>query len=295
MSRSFYALVFFSLLSNFELQAQEKDSINFQKRKKKLLIGSSVFYTGTMTGLYFAWYRQSEQTSFQFFDDALQWKQVDKVGHFYSAYHFSLASSEAFIWAGYPEKKARFLGTITGIALMTPIEVFDGFSAEYGFSWTDFLANTTGSLFLYGQYALWNEIRIQPKFSFYRTSFAPQRPNVLGKGIQEEWLKDYNGQTYWLSFDLDKFIQHKKIPPYLNLALGYGAENMIFARDYENQNIGLNPSRQWYLGLDLDLSFIKTESQFLKTFLYFVNMIRLPAPTLEWNTNTGLHWYWIYF
>ena len=54
-------------------------------------------------------------------------------------------------------------------------------------------------------------IRIYPKFSFHRTDYAPLRPDVLGDGLAEEIFKDYNGQTYWLSFDMDKFIKFPKV------------------------------------------------------------------------------------
>ncbi|TAD94403.1 MAG: hypothetical protein EAY75_00090 [Bacteroidetes bacterium] len=58
--------------------------------------------------------------------------------------------------------------------------------------------------------ALWNEVRLVPKFSFFPTPFAEQRPELLGKNISQQWLKDYNGQTYWLSVDIDKFLPEKK-------------------------------------------------------------------------------------
>ncbi len=39
-----------------------------------------------MVGLYSAWYSNYPQTNFHFFNDNNEWKQVDKVGHAYSAY-----------------------------------------------------------------------------------------------------------------------------------------------------------------------------------------------------------------
>jgi hypothetical protein len=44
--------------------------------------------------------------------------------------------------------------------------------------------------------------RITPKFSFHTTQYAQYRPNVLGSSLAEQILKDYNGQTYWLSVNL---------------------------------------------------------------------------------------------
>lgn len=285
------------LMEFSKTQGQERDSVSINKKQlNTLVIGGTSLYTISMTGLYFVWYDQDTQTNFHFFNDNPQWKQVDKVGHFYSAYHISRTSAELFRWANMKDKKAMFWGTMTGIALMTPIEIFDGFSEEYGASWGDFVANTGGSLFLYTQYMLWDEIRIHPKFSFGQTEFASQRPEVLGDGWTEEWLKDYNGQTYWLSFDIDKFLpQNSKYPKWLNIALGYGAENMLAARDEQNLEMGFRPYRQYYLGVDFDLQNIKTQKKWIKSLLFLANMIRLPAPALEYNRNNGLKFHWIKF
>lgn len=277
------------------LLRKDSSQIN-KKRLKAIWIGGSAFYVGTMVGLYTIWYQGSEQRSFHFFNDNAQWLQMDKVGHFYSAYHFSRASMEAFRWAGMSERKAALWGTLSGIILMTPIEILDGFSADFGASWGDFLANTGGALFSYGQIALWNEIRIHPKFSFHRTAFPAQRPEILGRGFREEIVKDYNGQTYWLSFDIDKFMPQKRFPKWLNIAVGYGAENMLYAREAENRDLGqLNAFRQYYLGIDFDLSAIRTRSKVLNTLLYLANLIRLPAPTLEYSRPHGLRFRAFFF
>lgn len=281
---------------NLFSQVKGDTTIDFNKRKKIVWIGGSTAYAATMTSLSLAWYGNSEQGSFRFFDDNSQWLQIDKVGHFYSAYHLSATSAKAFQWSGMSEKKAMLWGTLTGIALMTPIEILDGFSPEFGASWGDFISNTGGSLFLYGQYALWKEVRIHPKFSFQTTGFAAQRPDVLGSNFSEQLLKDYNGQTYWLSFDIDKFLPEKnRFPKWLNIAVGYGGENMIFANDFENQEIGLTPYRQYYLGLDFDLTTFYGKSKFWNSIIYVLNTIRLPAPTLEYNTQGKWRGHWIYF
>jgi hypothetical protein len=60
------------------------------------------------------------------------------------------------------------------------------------------------------------------KFSFHTTQYQ-YRPNVLGSSLAEQMLKDYNGQTYWLSVNLHSFYKGSKIPKWLNLAIGYGA------------------------------------------------------------------------
>jgi hypothetical protein len=274
---------------------KDTNQIN-HSRLRTLVIGSSALYGAGLIGLNELWYKNSPRQRFSWFDDSQEWKQVDKVGHFYSAYHFSLGASKAFRWTGLSQKKSVFWGAMVGIVVMTPLEIFDGFSADYGASFSDIVANTGGALFLYGQHALWGEPRIHPKYSFHRTKYPHQRPELLGKSFQEEMFKDYNGQTFWLSIDVDKFLpKGNRYPKWLNLAVGYGAEDMIFAQDSQNLQAGLQPHRQFYLSLDLDLTSIKTKSKFLKTLIFFVNMFHLPAPAISFSSAKGVKFHsWYY-
>ncbi len=156
------------------------------------LAGDGNRFQKTLVGLNELWYKDSEKEPFHFFNDNNEWKQVDKVGHFYSAFYFSYGTSKALTWCGLPQQKANLWGALTGFLVLVPIEVLDGFSADYGASVGDLAADAAGSAFFLGQSALWNEIRIQPKFSFRRTSYAPLRPEVLGDGLATELFKDYN-------------------------------------------------------------------------------------------------------
>ena len=271
-----------------------------QSRINRFLLITGAGYAATQVGLYSLWYKDQPRQAFTFFDDAPQWKQVDKIGHAYSAYHLGLLGSRAFLHAGMTERKSYWYGALMGKLMMLPIEFFDAYSEAYGFSWADVAANTAGAVLLPIQYELWGGLSVHPKFSFQRTSFAPLRPNTLGSGFHEEIIKDYNGQTYWLSFDLHRFLPERNFPKWLNLAIGYGAENMIFARDPENRAVGLDPYRQWYLALDLDLSHYRREpssfgNKLFNGMLYLVNLVHLPAPTLSYEGKRGFRFYPLYF
>lgn len=273
------------ILSMLSLMAQDSldtsNSIN-QKRLRALVIGGGAVYGLTLYGLSELWYKDSERQSFQFFNDNGEWKQVDKLGHFYSAFYFSYGTSKALQWCNVPKKKSDLYGAITGFLVMVPIEILDGYSADYGASSGDLIADAGGALFYLGQTMLWKEPRIYPKFSFHRTSYAKERPEVLGDNYYGEMLKDYNGQTYWLSFDMDKFI---KFPKWLNLAAGYGAEGMVYANDQPNKEMGYNSYRQYYFSLDPDLTSIRTNSKVLKTAFFLLSLIKLPSPTVEFSSQ----------
>lgn len=259
------------------MQGQSKDSIN-HPRLNTVIITSATLYSGAMVGLNSVWYKQYNKQSFRFFNDWQEWNQMDKLGHLYSSFQLASIGSQALQWSGVSKKKSDVAGTITSFAIMSSIEILDGYSSGYGASASDWGANALGAGLFLGQNLIWDEVRIYPKYSFHRTNFAKQRPGTLGNGILEEMIKDYNGQTIWLSVDMDRFV---KFPKWLNLAIGYGAENMIYANDLQNAEVGLYPYRQVYLGLDFDFTAIKSKSKLVNTLIYFANMIKLPAPAVE--------------
>ena len=262
-------------------QENHPDTLN-KKRLSKVVIGSAVAYSATMIGLNQVWYSDFDKQPFSFFDDSKEWLQVDKAGHFYGAFQLSNLGATALKWTGLNKKRSDRIGSLASFLMISSIEIFDGYSTGYGASATDLLANATGVSFFLGQQMLWEEIRIQPKFSFHTTYLANQRPDVLGSNFHEKLIKDYNGQTYWLSFDMDKFT---KFPKWINIAVGYGAHNQIFANKGANVANNYDPYRQYYLSIDFDTTAIKTNSKLIKSVLYFVNMVKLPSPTLEFSNG----------
>ena len=270
-----------------------------QKKKRIWLVagGNVVAYSTAMVGLSSAWYKNYPQTNFHTFNDFPEWKQVDKVGHIYSAYIESRASMELWRWTGIDRKKRIWLGGMSGAVYQTVIEVLDGFSAGWGWSWGDFGANILGSGSLVAQEFAWNEQRIKFKFSFHNKSYNDptlnHRSDVLfGKSAAESFIKDYNGQTYWASANLKSFFPKSNLPPWLSLSLGYGAEGLFGGTENigkdDNGNIIFNRPdikryRQWYLAPDIDLSKIKTNSKALKFFLTFFSAFKFPTPALEFS------------
>jgi hypothetical protein len=263
-----------------------------KKRLKTFAIGGTVAYGATLVGLSQLWYADSKSQPFEFFNDNTEWKQVDKLGHFYSTFYFSYATSRALRWSGVAPKKSDLIGSLIGFGIMLPVEVLDGFSEGYGASGGDLISNAAGSAFFLGQLKLWNELRIYPKFSFHQTKYAALRSDLLGSDLSSEIFKDYNGQTFWLSVDMDKFFS---FPRWLNLSAGYGAEGMLYAREYQNTAAGYDaPFRQYYFSIDFDLNAIRSRSKTINTLLFIVNMIKLPAPTLEFSSK-GVKFHPLYF
>lgn len=294
-----FIFYFFLFLSSVQIQSQssfweKSDTLNI-KRRNTVAITETVLATGTLFALNELWYKDYPRSSFQLKNDNNDWKQMDKAGHLMTAYYFGKVGMEILDWAGVSKKNQLIYGATLGFTFLTAVEFLDGFSQQWGFSMGDALANATGTGLLVGQEILWDEQRISVKYSFHQTQFAKQRPGTLGENFLQQTLKDYNGQTYWLSANIWSFSKKSNFPKWLNIAFGYGADGMLFGNNSTENSLLQNPYRQFYLSLDADLTKIKTKSKFLKTVFSVVNFIKIPTPALEFNTKNGFKLHYLYF
>jgi hypothetical protein len=188
------------------------------------------------------------------------------------------------------EKSAAWYGGLLGFAYMFNIEILDGFSSEWGFSLGDFTANTLGSMIFIGQQLAWHEQRFSLKYSFHQTQYAQYRPDLMGDNLIQNMIKDYNGHSYWISGNISSFLpERSKFPKWFNIAVGYGAEGMTGAfgnsPDQAGHSIPQFPRyRKFFLSLDIDLTRIPTRSKVLKGIFTVLSFIKIPSPTLEYNT-----------
>jgi uncharacterized protein YfiM (DUF2279 family) len=285
-----------SLFSQSKLNQflKPSDSLNISRRNS-VIISETSLATLTLVGLNQLWYADYPRSKFKTINDSGEWLQMDKLGHVFSSYQIGRLGASTLNWAGVNKKDQLLYGATLSLGFLTAVEVMDGFSEEWGFSWTDMAANVAGTGLFVGQELLWQEQRILMKYSFHRTDFAKQRPDKLGNGFSEEFLKDYNGQTYWLSANIKSFFKTESIPNWLNLAFGYGADGMLTGDPNDPLFLNQNRIRQYYLSLDIDLSRIKTNSHILKTIFDVFNVIKIPFPTVEINDNGRVKWHYIYF
>lgn len=273
------------------------DSLN-KKRQNTVVVSEVLLASGTLVGLNQLWYADYPKSDFHFINDNSDWLQMDKLGHSFSSYHLGRFGADMLQWSGASKKNQLVYGAGLGFAFLTAVEVMDGYSSQWGASSGDIIANVSGTALYVSQELIWKEQRITPKFSFHTTQYAEYRPEVLGSSFTEQILKDYNGQTYWLSVNLYSFAKTSKIPKWLNLALGYGADGMITANRQNEASFLLQNtqrSRQFYLSLDVDLTKINTNSHFLKTIFSVLNTVKIPAPTLEIMHFNDVKLHFVYF
>jgi len=316
-------LVLVLMMISFSTKAQlfkSSDTLNRSRVAAITATGLTGYGIG-MVLLSKAWYKNSLTSDFHFFNDNGEWLQVDKVGHVYSAYNESRIVYDMYKWAGVKESKAMWLGIGTGALAQVSLEVFDGFSDRWGFSWGDMTANLAGLALFGAQQHIWHDQKITLKVSsdFRAYSHIPitgsqgsvdyldrRASDLYGDAIFARLLKDYNAQTNWLSVNPAAFMKSKPswFPVFVNVAVGYSAENLYGgfgnAWEYGSNSYFLNEGkypryRQYLLSLDVDFTKIPTRSPFLKTVFQALNIFKMPAPALEYNGHNGLQWHWLFF
>ena len=297
---------FFMLFLTTQVTAQDgnfwQPSDTLQKGRLTLVSAvAGAGFTGTMIGLNELWYSNQPRSSFHFFDDNADWLQMDKAGHAATGYQLSRLGFEATRWTGVEDRRAMMAGAGFAMLFLTGIEVLDGFSTEWGFSLGDFGANVAGGALFVGQQLGWEEQRVALKFSFSPSGLAQYRPETLGSNDLERAIKDYNGQTYWLSVNPGSFRPGgAKLLPWLNVALGYSGFGMLGGAanpDFNNAGDALPEMeryRRYFLSFDVDLTRISTKSKFLRTVFSTFGFVKIPAPAVEFSRG-DLYWHWIVF
>lgn len=297
-------LVIGLLLSYLGAQAQDLSVYPDTLSKKRLgvvygMVGG--LYVTSVTLLYFAWYKGYDETRFHIADDWGEWMMKDKLGHMTTTYQLGNYGYWSLRWAGMNEKKALWFGGTWGLIYMTTIEFFDGLSAEWGFSPSDMVFNTLGSAMFIGQQLLWHDQRIRLKFSYHPTDYAQYRPDLLGDNWAQQIIKDYNGQTNWLSVNIASFLKNdSRFPSWLNVAFGYGATGMIGAYDNPPEHDGqplpqFNRVPHYFLSVDVDWTKIKTHSKVLRFVFKALSFVKVPAPAVEYDWENGVRFRPLFF
>lgn len=282
------------------IYSQNNNTIN-KKRLGEVMITESALYAISITGLYHLWYSNYPHSKFHFFNDNAEWLQMDKCGHMTTSYYVGNLGYEALRWSGVNNTKSTWYGGTLGLLFLTTIEILDGFSSEWGFSPGDMTANTLGSGLFISQQLAWKEQRILIRWSYHPTEYQQYRPDELGRNNTESWLKDYNGQTYWLSFNIKSFLPGRSnFPAWVNMDFGYGAEGMLGGRDnpavYKNITLPkFQRTRKFFFSPDIDLTHIPTNSSSSRLELNTIEFLKFPLPAAEINSLNKVKFYYIYF
>lgn len=288
--QAFFISVFCIFSAQCLATSVKSDTLSSIIRKRTAIVsGVAVGTTAVMyVGLGTIWYHSTGR--FHWFNDLPQWRQMDKAGHTFSAFHLSAAMIDGLKWAGASRKNVLLWGGLAGLLIMSPIEILDGFSPDYGASASDLAFNATGAALAFANEALWQERRFTLKYSFFPGDYAARAPALLGKTFPQQAIKDYNAMTFWATTSFgawrNKSVSktNKRWLNCVGIAFGYGADGMVGGYGKESAAvIDAREYRQFYIGLDLDLEQIPTRKKWVKAIFRAANLVRLPLPALEIN------------
>lgn len=297
---AFLGLVLTAQVTFSQQYALPPSSTLNKDRLKKVVFSEAALGIAASAGLYFLWYKKFPKSRFHYFNDNSEWLQMDKVGHATTAYTIALIQHDLMRTCGVKEGPSILIGSLSGLGYMSIIEIMDGFSTHWGFSKGDMLANLIGTGLFAAQQKWWGEQRAGLKFSFHGTIFSSYNPSELGNNWKSKLLKDYNGQTYWLSFNIKSFLPSGSgFPVWANLALGYGAEGMLGANSNPaivngRQIPEFKRYRQFYIAPDADLFRIQSSTLY-NDAAYATRFLKIPSPALELNGLRQLKFHWMYY
>jgi hypothetical protein len=252
--------------------------------KQKWIIGGLVAQQAASIYLEYKWWWQGDYHPFVIRSDGgfnNYSLGVDKAGHFYTSYMYSNLLYELLKYGEFKEKNCVLLSTVLPFIWALSIEIGDGFSS-YEFSPQDLMANSLGIGYAFAQRKVPYLNHFKFKFSYFPGQYYRDN-NYKGWSL----TADYDGHIYWLATDVHGILPKsakRYWPKYLNLALGYGINNYSNVNFYKYQ--GYELKREFFIGLDYNLSAIPAKKPAWKTIRNMVDYYHFPAPGFK-KTGTG--------
>ena len=138
-------LVCFATVTTFSQSKIENfltpsDTLNKPQRNAVIITEASLAGI-TLIGLNQLWYADYPRSKFQTINDTNEWLQMDKMGHMLSSYQVGRIGADVLSWSGVSKKNQLLYGATLGFTFLTAVEILDGYSSEWGFSWSDMAAN----------------------------------------------------------------------------------------------------------------------------------------------------------
>lgn len=165
---------------------------------------------------------------------------MDKLGHAYSTYVMTDILTHAIRRNASDSRGAEVTAALMAYALMTYVEVFDGYSGDHGFAYEDMVMNAAGAAFS----VLRNTVpglreKLDFRMQYLTSAHSGFRPFI-----------DYEGQKFVLALKLAGFEGLRETPlRYLEVHAGYYARG--YTRDL--RRAGADQEQHLYVGLGLNV------------------------------------------
>lgn len=256
------------IINAFSLNAQQAETDSLKTGRMLLVggltMGGFVYAYGIQNTMWWKGEKSGFHTNWQ--EDWTTSLGADKFGHFYFGYLVSNVYSQAFRWTGMSREKSILYSSLFAFTYQTFLEVRDGFSEKYGFSWGDFAANALGC----GYPLLQEKYPLLKNFNFKVSYRQSER---YKNGSHSHIIDDYESTYLWMSIDINKLLPsdvEKYIPDFINIAVGHSVKRL----DFEGRH-------EFFIGLDWNLEALPGDNWFLKFLKKNLNFYHLPAPTIK--------------
>jgi hypothetical protein len=276
---------------------KEEEGFPWQKAGSVAIVGG--IYGTAWAWVSAAWWtRKNEADGFTFmnegaFDLDTYAGGSDKLGHYYAAYLMNRGFAGILEWGGFPRTGSIVTATALTTAFLTAVEYKDAYHKNYGWSWGDIVANSSGQGVALALMLLpWLDEAVSTKIMYFPSSDFFHAISTEGPLNTPE---DYSGQTYLLSYHLVSLpcVKTKKelsALRYVDISLGYGT------RGYKPVPDPIEPVRQ-ELSLGFSVNFQRVFDELLwprhgmpntgVQVVHFVNEVyqvpytRVPVVTLQ--------------
>lgn len=166
---------------------------------------------------------------------------MDKLGHAFTSYLITNILTERLLMQGRTTERAACTSAILATLLQLYVEVFDGFSREFGFSYEDMTMNVFGAAVAYLRQAVPGMRDVVD----LRLNYWPSGD----KGFDP--VGDYSGQKFLFAFKLSGISALGDTPlRYVELHTGYYARGF---NDVERSR-GEEKSRRLFAGIGINLT-----------------------------------------
>lgn len=227
------------------------------------------------------WKGEPSRFHFNWHDDWRYALGADKVGHAVTPYIGTDIYRQGLEWTGMSRRVSLWWAGGLASAYTTYVEIRDGFSAEWGFSWGDFAANHIGIGWRVAEeYEPWlTNIR-------FKISYWPSR--AFRSGGYGSIVDDYESTYHWGSLNVDALLPdawRNWWPDFVNIAVGHSVKG-IAAYDGSGEH-------ELYLSLDWNTEGLPGDGTFWNWLKRTLNYYHLPAPAVR--ILPDVVWYGVHF
>lgn len=220
------------------------------------------------------WKDQKSDFHFNWKEDWSYAYGADKLGHLYFPWVAASVYGDLFTWAGIPKKNALIYSGALALAYQTYVEVKDGFSAQWGFSWGDMLFNAVGASFPLAKESFPLLKGVSFKVSYYPSErFKNNSHNVI--------IDDYESTYHWMTVNINEYLAPENKSfwfDFINAGIGHGVKNLDTPQ----------PHHELFLSLDINLNAIKWDFIGWKLLQKAFSFYHLPSPAIRLSPGFAL-------